>query len=139
MASRFMEGLRRGRDAAIAARSRRRHSAEGDTEEAQTDGGSLEEEYRALESEHEESKRLVAELADTVELLQERVKDLILGVEMMANVLQLPGVKKYLRMRFHPDQHQGATEEQREKLTAAIQTINVVYDIIEKERQSAED
>jgi len=99
----------------------------------------LEEEYRALEAEHEESKRLVAELADTVEQLQERVKDLILGAEVMANVLMLPGVKRYLRMRFHPDQHVGASEQDLEKFKAAMQAINAAYEVVEKEIQSADD
>jgi hypothetical protein len=140
MAKGFMEGLRRGRDAAIAAGGRRRPSAEVDADESQVDDdASLPDAYRALQAEHEESKRLVAELAETVELLQGRVIELIKGAEPMANVLQLPGVKKYLRMRFHPDQHANASDEQIEKLTEAMQTINAAYAVIEKELHSAED
>jgi hypothetical protein len=67
------------------------------------------------------------------------VKDLIVSAEQMAKVLRLPGVKKGLRMRFHPDQHAGESEEQLDRLKEAMQAINPAYAIIEQELQSAED
>jgi hypothetical protein len=139
MASGFMDGLRRGRDAAIAARGRRHGTVEADTDQSQIDNGSLGEAFRALESEHDESKRLVGELVETVELLQGRVVDLVGGGEVMAGVLRLPGVKNFLLLSFHPDRHPDASEQERKVFEEAMQTINAAYAAIEKERQSAVD
>jgi hypothetical protein len=134
-----MDGLRRGRDAAIAARGRRRPAVEADTDPSQSDDGSFEEAFRALEAEHEETKQLVGELAETVELLQARVVELIGAAEPMAKVLRLPGVKTWLLQRFHPDKYPEADERQSELLNDAIKAINAAYAVIEKERQSSAD
>jgi hypothetical protein len=139
MASGFLDGLRRGRDAAIAARGRRRPAVESDTDPSQTDDGSLEQAFRALESEHDESKRLIGELVETVELLQGRVKELIAGAEAMASVLRLRGVKNFLLLSFHPDRHPDASEQERKVFEEAMQTINAAYAVIAKELQSEAD
>src|SRR5690242_14238946 len=96
MASGFMDGLRRGRDAAIAARSRQRPPAEIDTDQPAIGDEVWNDAGRPPEAEHEESKKLIAELVETVELLQGRVVELIGGTEPMAKVLRLPGVKTWL-------------------------------------------
>lgn len=134
-----MDGLRRGRDAAIAARGRRRDPVEADTGQSQIDNGSLEEAFHALEADHEESKRLIAELVETVELLRGRSVELIKGAEVMAAVLRLPGVKKFLQLSWHPDRHTDANEQELEVFKKAIQAINAAYAVIEKECQSAVD
>jgi hypothetical protein len=139
MASGFMNGLRRGRDAAIAARGRRRPAGEADIDLPRSDDGSLEEAFRALESEHDESKRLVGELVETVELLQGRIIELIAGAEPMANVLRLRGVKNFLLLSFHPDRHPNASEQERKVFEEAMQTINAAYAVIAKELQSEAD
>jgi hypothetical protein len=139
MASGFMDGLRRGRDAAIAARGRQRRpsvEAEPDYDTPQMDDSSGEEAYRALEAEHEESKRLIAELAETVELLDRRVIELIKGAEPMANVLRIPGVRTFLLQHCHPDRHPNASAEEREVWTEAMKAINLVYAFLAKELQS---
>ena len=56
----------------------------------------------------------MGELAETVELLQARVVELIGGAEPMAKVLRLPGVKTWLLQRFHPDKYPEADERQSE-------------------------
>ena len=54
------------------------------------------------ESELGEAKRLIGELKDYAEQLQDRVVELIAGSEPMAKALLLPGVKTFLLQRFHP-------------------------------------
>src|ERR1700733_1471490 len=130
MASGFMDGLRRGRDEAIAARRRRRPAVEAepaDSDTSQVGDASWEDAYRALEAQHEETKQLVGELAETVELLQARVVELIGAAEPMAKVLRLPGVKTWLLQRFHPDKYPEADERQSELLNDAIKAINAAY------------
>lgn len=141
MARGFMDGLRRGRDEAIAARGRRRPAgeAEPDSDTSQAGDASWEDTYRALEAQHEETRQLVGELAETVELLQARVVELIGGAEPMAKVLRLPGVKTWLLQRFHPDKYPEADERQSELLDDAIKAINAAYAVIAKELQSEAD
>jgi hypothetical protein len=141
MARGFMDGLRRGRDEAIAARGRRRPAveAEPDADTSQVGDVSWEDAYRALEAQHEETKQLVGELADTVELLRARVVELIGGAEPLAKVLRLPGAKTWLLQRFHPDKYPEADERQSELLNDAIKAINAAYAVIEKERQASAD
>ena len=92
-----------------------------------------------MKSEHDESKRLVGELVETVELLQGRVVELIAGAEPMANVLRLPGVKNFLLLSFHPDQYPDASERRASCSNEAMQTINAAYAVIAKELQSQAD
>ena len=58
---------------------------------------------------------------------------LLAGVQPMARVLLLPGVKTFLLHRFHPDKHPDANEEQKQKLTEAMQMITAVYAELGKE------
>jgi hypothetical protein len=79
-----------------------------------------------------EAKRLLAEMTDYAEQLEARVVELIAGAEPMARVLRLPGVKNYLREKFHPDKYPEADERQHEQLTEALKTINAAYALAEK-------
>ena len=45
----------------------------------------------------------------------------------MAKTLRLPGVKKFLLEKFHPDKYPEADERQRALLTEATQTITAAY------------
>lgn len=73
------------------------------------------------------NKDLVRELKEYAVQLQDRMAELIAGVEPMAKTLLLPGVKTFLLNRFHPDKHPDANEEQRALLTEALQTISAAY------------
>jgi hypothetical protein len=79
------------------------------------------------ENELTETVRLVAELKDYAEQLENRVAELIAGAEPMAKVLRLPGVKTFLLTKFHPDKYPEADERQCALLTEAIKTINAAY------------
>ena len=60
------------------------------------------------------------------------------GVEPMAKVLMLPGVKTFLLQRFHPDKHPEADEQQRRALTEAMQAITAAYAAVAKGFQNAD-
>ena len=87
----------------------------------------LQEALQARENELDEAKRLIGELKDYAEQLQDRVVELIAGSEPMAKALLLPGVKTFLLQRFHPDKHPGADERQYALLTEAMKTITAAY------------
>ncbi len=88
------------------------------------------------EAQLDEAKRLVGELKDYAEQLQNRVAELIAGNEPLAKVLRLPGVKTWLLQRFHPDKYPDADERQKELLNDAMKAITAAYAAIVKESQS---
>jgi hypothetical protein len=77
-----------------------------------------------------DTKRLLAELKDYAEQLQNRVVELIAGAEPMAKALRLPGVKTYLLQRFRPDKSPDADDRQRELFTEAFKTITAAYAVV---------
>jgi hypothetical protein len=86
-----------------------------------------------------DTKRLLVELKDYAEQLQNRVVELIAGAEPMAKALRLPGVKTYLLQRFHPDKYPDADDRQRELFTEAFKTITAAYAVAsELQPQSSE-
>ena len=142
----FREAFRQGRDQARAARgapplSDERQDAAQDRPEPQSwdeapdaAGGQpsagvadLEAALRERDDELGEVKRLLGEMKDYAEQLQNRVVELIAGAEPMAKALQLPGVKTFLLQRFHPDKYPAADDRQRELLTEAMKTITAAY------------
>jgi hypothetical protein len=97
----------------------------GDTEE--NSGGAAEAQAAVQDGELAEAKRLLAEMTDYAEQLENRVAELIAGAEPMAKVLRLPGVKTFVLNKFHPDKYPEADERQHALLTEAIKTINAAY------------
>ena len=67
---------------------------------------------------------------DHAEQLQERVKDLIIGAEPMANVLRLPGVKTFLLHALSSGQIMPVRARNNRVLKEAMQTINAAYAVI---------
>jgi hypothetical protein len=87
----------------------------------------LQAELQQCESGLDDQRRLIGELKDYAEQLQNRVVELIAGNEPMAKALLLPGVKTFLLQRFHPDKYPDADERQHELLTEAMKTITAAY------------
>ena len=71
-------------------------------------------------------------LKEYAEQLQAQLEQLAAGVEPMAKVLMLPGVKTFLLQRFHPDKHPDADEQQRQVFTEAMQAITAAYAVVAK-------
>lgn len=92
----------------------------------------LEAALRERDDNLEEALRVVVELKKYAEQLQEQMAQLTAGVEPMAKVLMLPGVKTFLLQRFHPDKYPDADEEQRRLITEAMQAITVAYAAVAK-------
>jgi hypothetical protein len=85
-------------------------------------------------SKHEEQS--LAEVTVLAEQLQARVRELEAELadspaSIFAEVLRLPGVKKQLVSRFHPDKP-DVNEAERQWLTEAMQKINAAYEALEK-------
>jgi hypothetical protein len=93
----------------------------------------LEAALRERDQSLEEALRIMAGLKEYAEQMEDRVTQLLAGVQPMARVLLLPGIKSFLLHRFHPDKHPTANEEQKQKLTEAMQMITAVYADLAKE------
>lgn len=93
----------------------------------------LEAALRESDQNLEEALRIMQGLKEYAEQMEDRVTQLLAGVQPMARVLVLPGVKTFLLHRFHPDKHPDANEEQKLKLTEAMQMITAVYAFLAKE------
>ncbi|MBN8900943.1 MAG: hypothetical protein BGO51_08115 [Rhodospirillales bacterium 69-11] len=93
----------------------------------------LEAALRERDQSLEEALRIMQGLKEYAEQMEDRVTQLLAGVQPMARVLLLPGVKTFLLHRFHPDKHPDANEEQKLKLTEAMQMITAVYAFLAKE------
>lgn len=140
----FGQSFRQGRDQARAARGdpplpdQRQGAPQGQPEpqswdeapaagQPSADIAALEAALRDRDDELGEVKRLLGEMKDYAEQLQNRVVELIAGAEPMAKALRLPGVKTFLLQRFHPDKYPDADDRQRELLTDAMKTITAAY------------
>jgi hypothetical protein len=76
----------------------------------------------------------LAETAELAEKLNARVYELeteLAGTAVFGEVLLLPGVKRWLAGRFHPDKP-GLNDGERKAFTEAMQKINSAYDALEK-------
>ena len=100
----FWDDVRNGRDQVRAAsgaprvdRDRRQNR---DPWDDRTTGGQAPD-----SAELENALRIVSELTAYAQQQESRIIELINALEPMANVLRLPGVKNFLLLRFHPDQH----------------------------------
>lgn len=123
----FWDEFRRGRDDIRGGWQEERPSrpeAHGITE--------LEAALRERDDDLEEALRVMAELKKYAEQLEEQMAQLTAGVEPMAKVLMLPGVKTFLLQRFHPDKHPEADEQQRQVFTEAMQAITAAYGVVAK-------
>ena len=158
--SRFMNGVRQGRDQGLAARKQRwpfgppadeqaPEPLDGYDDERETadDAGddqaridALQSELHARETERDEYKGLVAELADAVEQQRARIAELEAAIETacepFATVLNLPGVATWLRARFHPDKYPDANADQLLLLTEATKAINAAYDLLRQKARA---
>ena len=75
-----------------------------------------------------DTKRVLAELKDYAEQLQNRVVELIAGGRTDGEgAAYRPGVKTYLLQRFHPDKYPDPVDRQRELFTEAFKTITAAY------------
>jgi hypothetical protein len=102
----------------------------------ETRGADLQAALQQREAELDEARRIIRELKDYAEQLQNRVVELIAGNEPMAKVLRLPGVKTWLLQRFHPDKFPDADERQNALLNDAMKAITAAYATVAKEFQS---
>lgn len=132
-------GRNRGRDADHNdGRSDEAHNTNGWQEEPapQPEGPrivELEAALRERDQSLEEALRIMAGLKEYAEQMEDRVTQLLAGIQPMARVLLLPGVKSFLLHRFHPDKHPDASEQQKQMLTEAMQMVTAVYADLAKE------
>ena len=96
-------------------------------------------------AEGESLRGLLGELHQIAELSQARIAELETELtathwraDRVAEVLQLPGVRKMLLKVTHPDSHPGADELQRRALTEASSKINAAYDLIDRDKKNTE-
>jgi hypothetical protein len=83
-----------------------------------------------------DDRQILAETTALAEQLNARVAELeaelaAAPAAAFATVLLLPGVKRWLITRFHPDKP-GLNDAERAALTEAMQKINVAYEQLEK-------
>jgi hypothetical protein len=78
-----------------------------------------------------EDKKSFAELSALADQLNARVIELEADRAVFAEVLGLPGVKKHLATRFHPDKP-DVNENERQWLTERMQKVNAAYEALEK-------
>jgi hypothetical protein len=126
----FLDGFRRGFEAARAATAKPGAPIERDEDEP-ADGAS------------DDDRKTVAEVAELAEKLQARVDELEAEsaqidelraqIKVFTGVLKLPGVKTWVRSRFHPDSHPGANEEERRAFKESAQIINAAYEFVERQ------
>jgi uncharacterized coiled-coil protein SlyX len=97
-----------------------------------------------LQGEVTELKARMTEDTQRIEILTERVAELggqlsdaqaareslIKIVKQLIEVLKLPGVRKWLLERFHPDRYPDARPVQRHELENTASLINAAYDIV---------
>ena len=77
-----------------------------------------------------EDKQLVDTLTEGVADLRTALEEMALIGGLLIDVLALPGVKRRLQERFHPDKYPDATEAQRREYEDASARINAAYDIV---------
>jgi hypothetical protein len=76
----------------------------------------------------------LAEVTALAEQYETRIKELeseLAGSAVLGEVLLLPGVKRWLAGRYHPDKP-GLNDGERKAFTEAMQKINTAYDALEK-------
>jgi hypothetical protein len=77
---------------------------------------------------------VLAETAELAEQAEKRVAELeveLAASDVFGEVLLLPGVKRWLATRFHPDKP-GLNDGERKAFTEAMQKINAAYEALEK-------
>jgi hypothetical protein len=109
-------------------------AAPGDTGQAQRDGPNT---HTVVEE-----RKTFAEVSALADQLDARVVELEAELAaspaaLFADVLRLPGVKLWLRNRYHPDKA-DVNGGERQWLTEAMQKVNAAYDALEKEGRPRE-
>jgi len=91
----------------------------------------------------EDLRALLGEVREIAELSQARIAELETELtathwraDRVAEVLELPGVRRMLLRLLHPDAHAGADEEQRRALTEASGKVNAAYDLIDRAKEA---
>jgi len=105
--------------------------------EVTTSGDDLRKRCGELETERDNAKKLLGELTSSAEQLQKSAAGLEAERDLLAEALQLPGVRKVLLKLFHTDSHPNADEEQHRVLTAGYLKLNSAYELIGRLKNTA--
>ena len=104
----------------------------GEVEALRAYGAELTAEIERLKAESREDKAAIAALTEGAEKQERDFADMDATYQPLINVLMLPGVKKWLLKKFHPQEYPDANEAQRTALDEALLTINAAYDVVKQ-------
>jgi hypothetical protein len=111
-------------------------------ESAATAGGHASGDNAAITAENERLRAFIGELRVIAEASLARTAELETlltethwRAERMAEVLELPGVRRVLVRITHPDAKPDASEEERQARTEATSKINAAYDLIDRAKE----
>lgn len=92
----------------------------------------LQGEVTALKAQLTEDAQRIGTLTEAAAVLRGHLVTAHTAYEPLIEVLKLPGVRKWLLEKFHPDRYPDANPVQRDALERAAGVINAAYDIVKE-------
>jgi uncharacterized coiled-coil protein SlyX len=108
-------------------------------EELRTTVADLNGEIARLEAQRVADTQRMEALTEAAAQLRGHLGDAVASCEPVIEVLKLPGVRKWLLEKFHPDKYSGANPAQREALENAAALINAAYDVVKQQAAPREE
>ena len=108
-------------------------------EELRTTVADLNGEIARLEAQRVADTQRMEALTEAAAQLRGHLGDALESCEPVIEVLKLPGVRKWLLEKFHPDKYSGANAAQREALENAAALINAAYDVVKQQAAPREE
>jgi hypothetical protein len=107
-------------------------------EEMRAIAAGLNVEIARLEAQRVQDGQKIEALTEAADQLRGHLGDALASCQPVIEVLKLPGVRKWLLEKFHPDRYPDANEAQKEALANAAALINAAYDVVKQQATQSE-